>query len=100
MTQLSEGETVGNREGDLAGLSSSDETMARGIAHELRNALFAIGMSVDAFELAEDQRDASGEKLIASLRRQMQTLEQLVADLAVLSDDAPLELSPARFDTV
>lgn len=78
------------------GLRSADATVQRdsgagpgidnilgGVAHEIRNALFTTGMTLEALEARGD--GSSGVHDIAdSLRRQLMPLQDLAADLSLL----------------
>jgi signal transduction histidine kinase len=55
-------------------------TLVGGVAHEVRNPLFAIGATLDAFA-ARTRTDTSAEPLVANMREQVQRLSRLMTDL-------------------
>jgi len=75
------------------------ETMAAlglvvaGVAHEVRNPLFAISSLVDAWAL---QPQASSPRLVTALRHEVQRLKTLMTELLEYGSPSVSELSPHR----
>ena len=75
------------------------ETMAAlglvvaGVAHEVRNPLFAISSLVDAWAL---QPQASSPRLVSALRHEVQRLKTLMTELLEYGSPSVSELSPHR----
>ena len=75
-----------------------DHTLG-GVAHEIRNALFAVVMTLEALEISEpNAAELSG--FVAALRRQLEPLHALAADLALLDDPPAADFAPASFATL
>jgi signal transduction histidine kinase len=70
-----------------------------GIAHEVRNALFATTMTLEALE-ASQPSTAELAGYIDSLRRQLEPLHGLVADLGLLNDPPTSGFAPASLSTL
>lgn len=81
------------------GLESGVEHILGGIAHEVRNALFATVMTLEALE-ASQPSPAELAGYIESLRRQLEPLHSLVADLGLLNDPPTSGFAPASLTTL
>jgi signal transduction histidine kinase len=70
-----------------------------GIAHEIRNALFTTRMTLDAIEVSRPDA-AELSTIVESLRRQLEPLQDLAADLSLYSDPPTAEREGASFATL
>lgn len=81
------------------GLESELDHILGGIAHEVRNALFATVMTLEALEASQPSPpELAG--YIESLRRQLEPLHALVADLGLLNDPPTSGFAPASLTTL
>ena len=70
-----------------------------GVAHEIRNALFSMGMTLEAMEVsAPNASELSG--FVEALRRQLEPLHALSADLGLLDETSSSGFAPASFATL
>lgn len=81
------------------GLDAGVEHILGGIAHDIRNALFATVMTLEALE-ASQPSPAELAGYIESLRRQLEPLHSLVADLGLLNDPPTSGFAPASLTTL
>ena len=70
-----------------------------GVAHEVRNPLFAISANVDALALALGEQPDMKEAVDA-VRTEVQRLNRLMVDLLHFGRSSPASLAPARLDRV
>lgn len=84
---------------ERTGLAAGVDHILGGVAHEIRNALFATGMTLEALEVSEpNAAELSG--FIDALRRQLEPLHALVADLGLLDEPPTSGFAPASFTTL
>lgn len=75
------------------------ERVLGGVAHEIRNALFSMGMTLEALEVsAPNAAELSG--FVEALRRQLEPLHAVAADLALLDETSGSGFAPASFATL
>lgn len=75
------------------------ERILGGVAHEIRNALFSMGMTLEALEVsAPNASELSG--FVEALRRQLEPLHALSADLGLLDEASTSGFAPATFATL
>ncbi len=75
------------------------ERILGGVAHEIRNALFSMGMTLEALDVsAPNASELSG--FVEALRRQLEPLHALSADLALLDETSSSGFAPASFATL
>lgn len=84
---------------DTTGVEPATDHVLGGIAHEVRNVLFATGMTLEALEVsATSPGELAG--VIDALRRQLEPLHALVADLGLLYDPPTSGFAPASLTTL
>jgi len=84
---------------DATGVEPTVDQLLGGIAHEVRNALFATGMTLEALEgSAPSPAELAG--FIDALRRQLEPLHALVTDLGLLYDPPTSGFVPASVATL
>lgn len=81
------------------GLESGVDHLLGGIAHEVRNALFATVMTLEALESSQPS-PAELAGYIEALRRQLEPLHSMVADLGLLNDPPTSGFAPASLATL
>lgn len=84
---------------DSTALEAAVDHVLGGIAHEVRNVLFATGMTLEALEATQPgPGELTGH--IEALRRQLEPLHALVADLGLLYDAPTSGFAPASLTTM
>lgn len=73
--------------------------LVAGVAHEVRNPLFGISGTLDAFQLRQAQGEPF-EKYLPSLRRDIARLQALMRDLLEYGKPARLALAPTPLEEV
>ncbi len=73
-------------------------SLVAGVAHEVRNPLFGISSTLDAFEARFDQHDHG--QYVRVLREQLERLSVLMNDLLDYARPVTLELVQGRFESV
>jgi PAS domain S-box-containing protein len=74
-------------------------TLTAGVAHEVRNPLFAISANVDALEMVLEGRDDVAE-LVEAVKGQVRRLRDLMVDLLELGRPATVTLAAGLVDPV
>jgi two-component system sensor histidine kinase BaeS len=84
---------------DSTAVEAAADHVLGGIAHEVRNVLFATGMTLEALEATQPASDEL-TGCIEALRRQLEPLHALVIDLGLLYDAPTSGFAPASLNTM
>lgn len=74
-------------------------SLVAGVAHEVRNPLFSMTATLDAFE-ARHGPDHPEQRHVQVLRSQLERLQQLMRELLEYGKPPQLHLEPVRFESV
>ena len=74
-------------------------SVVAGVAHEVRNPLFSISATLDAFEARFTDRH-EGQQYLTILRGEVNRLSQLMRDLLEYGKPSQLTLAPARINEI
>lgn len=84
---------------DSTAIEAAADHVLGGIAHEVRNVLFATGMTLEALEATQPASDEL-TGCIEALRRQLEPLHALVIDLGLLYDAPTSGFAPVSLNTM